>query len=132
MKAHARIRLAALSIAVAGTLLALPVLGLDCEMTCVKSPGAATPAPAHCPSHDDAGSNPHPANPSDSGCCVHHDASPALKVAVERVGSRSLVLAFVVSTPPSLGRQSPGALVGAPLAVVPGDALSHASPILRL
>ena len=124
-----------LSIAVAGVLLALPVLGLECQATCVRGVGAAPASPApHCPAHDDARSGPHPSAPSgDSDCCVHHEVTPALKVAaIERAGSRSVAIGAGASAPAAFGWRPRGVFVEAADAAAPRETLSHSSPILRL
>jgi hypothetical protein len=104
MKIRARIRLRHLAILVAGLIVALPVLGLDCEMACAGMGRGASPAalpPAHCPAHQDSrGSGPADA-PSNPDRCGHHEDSPAVKVAVEGAGAR-LAASTVADVPPPL------------------------------
>lgn len=80
-----------LAIALSALVLALPLLGLNCEMACARG-GARTatsegPAPAqHCPAH--SGSSPNlPSNaPQSSDTCGHHADPATVKKAVEGAG----------------------------------------------
>jgi hypothetical protein len=104
MKIRTRIRLRSLAILVAGLTVALPVLGLDCEMACAGMGRGAPPdalPPAHCPAHQDSrGSGPADA-PSHPDRCGHHEDSPAVKIAVEGAGAR-LAASTVADVPPPL------------------------------
>jgi hypothetical protein len=105
MKIRTRILSGASAILVVGLIVALPVLGLNCEMACAgMGPKAAAPdalPPAHCPTHQDSRGSGPPAAPGNSDRCGHHEDSPAMKMAVEGAGAR-LAASTVAEIPPSV------------------------------
>jgi hypothetical protein len=137
MKIRPRILSNASAILVVGLMVALPVLGLDCEMACAGGGrgAASTDAvpPAHCPAHEDSrGSGPANA-PSNPDRCSHHEDSPAVKITVEGAGTR-LAASIVANIPPSVSTLSDRRffLADGRAPIQARSASSHLSRVLRL
>ena len=82
MKSRSILRvLRPLVVVLTGLILALPLLGLDCEMACARSDTDRGPVSNHCAAHDSApaGSSQAPARAG----CGHHAHSAVLKQASE-------------------------------------------------
>ena len=90
MKVRTRIFPNALAILIAGLVVALPLVGLDCEMACAGTARGAASShalpPGHCPAHEASGTAPDSSRIPES--CGHHADFAAVKKAGEGIGQR--------------------------------------------
>ena len=95
--------LSVLAFAVSGLILALPLLGLDCELACARVAARASkkadPASAqHCPAHDGAAPTGSSSAPTAPDSCGHHEDSAALKKGIEAAEQGSRLSTVTVAT----------------------------------
>ncbi len=96
--------LKALAFAVSGLILALPLLGLNCELACARVAARASkkagPASAqHCPAHDGAVPTGSSSAPTAPDSCGHHGDSAALKKGIEAADQGSRLSTVTAATP---------------------------------
>ena len=135
MKVRTRIFPNSLAILVAGLVVALPVVALDCEMACAGTARGAASShalpPGHCPAHETSGGTPD--SPRIPESCGHHADFAAVKKVVEDTGQRyaaSIVADLSESAVPALDSRSfsEGRLASAQASRAP----SPLSRVLRL
>ena len=106
---HSSPTLKSLAIVLGGLILALPLLGMDCEMACTRAAAssaiASNSAPAeHCPAHGAATPTRRPDAPATPDGCGHHSDLAALKKGIENAEKGSKFSTVAATPPASAGR----------------------------
>ncbi len=102
---HSSPTLKSLPIVLGVLILALPLLGLDCEMACTRAAGSSaiprnSATAEHCPAHGAATPTRRPDAPATPDGCGHHSDPAALEKGLEGADKGSKLL-IVAATPPA-------------------------------